>query len=1180
MFVDLKKRVLDNKSKTPLMGLVFVFIILVSSIISFCFNNESVSAYSASITTSGPITTTVRPKSGGVTGTSISTDEVNVVTDCRAGYNLTIAGPSDRNLYKDGDSTNNTPGQYFTPVDGSSQLKNTTNAWGYSLTANTDTGIFTPLSNTATAIKTPAQTASETDIDDDINIYYGVSVTATMGPGSYSMSNNNTIIYRLTMDDSCQVYTVSFNANGGTGTMDPQDIRTGIATNLSENSFTAPALGTSYQDADGNTITGTPTTYWAFAGWNTAVDGTGTSYNDAESVTDLIQTGETITLYAQWQAKQIMLVNFEGNGMEFNGGTTTNTVAYYNECTTKYVSSPDYSHTSNINDDGTQIGTTKYDNNLATKDVITIPDADSLHVTITYGTEDNWDMLYVFEGEYTGQVTRNMNAGQLAKYTGGNNTTTTVTIDIPGDTATFAFYSDGSGQYWGYHATIVGYYDEEPSSYDSIAQVCTRTAVNGSYQNPATTAGKQFKGWNSDSSATTPDYTSADDIMNNLPGNNGDTITLYAIWIPQRQIIYNDNCSYNNAGCATNTDTTRTSSWTNAGSNITLGGNSYLTTRSGYAITSWNTARDGSGTSYNPSSSYTVPSDLASPDQVTLYAMWSEVYYISFNANESSVDSPDTATGTMTNQTAIRDIAASIKTNTFALNGFIFRGWNTAADGTGTLYSDGQKITNLASPGGTITLYAVWVKGAYLDTGRNVNQKLKRLAGNSSATSSTQDTAITAIVRSNTLPNNFTPSTENTISDSSSPFPIYAWYDSSNTTIYYYSESATIIMNKNSNELFYEMRALSNLSTISTWDTIKVTSMHYMFYYAGYNASSFTLNLSSWNTSSVTNMFYMFYYAGYNASSFTLNLSSWNTSNVTNMSNMFYYTGYSATTWSIGDLSSWNTSSVTSMRMVFKYAGYSATTWSVGDLSSWNTSSVYDMAAMFECAGYSATTWSVGDLSSWDTTKVANMYRMFFYAGYNASSFTLNLSSWNTSNVTNMSNMFYYTGYSATTWSIGDLSSWDTSSVTIMQGMFSYAGYSATTWSIGDLSSWDTTKVASMYRMFYYAGYTTTTTWSIGDLSSWDTSSVYNMADMFRYAGYNASSFALDLSSWDTSSVTSISSMFYSAGYSATTWSITIPKTNNGTDTGPIANTTSNLYGQTTSVTATPDPGRSFTLAD
>ncbi len=72
-------------------------------------------------------------------------------------------------------------------------------------------------------------------------------------------------------------YTVSFNANGGSGTMDSQKIDNGIATNLSNNTFTAP-------------------TNLAFGGWNTKADGSGTSYADGASVIDL----GNITLYAQW----------------------------------------------------------------------------------------------------------------------------------------------------------------------------------------------------------------------------------------------------------------------------------------------------------------------------------------------------------------------------------------------------------------------------------------------------------------------------------------------------------------------------------------------------------------------------------------------------------------------------------------------------------------------------------------------------------------------------------------------------------------------------------------------------------------------------------------------------------------------------------------------------------------
>ena len=314
-------------------------------------------------------------------------------------------------------------------------------------------------------------------------------------------------------------------------------------------------------------------------------------------------------------------------------------------------------------------------------------------------------------------------------------------------------------------------------------------------------------------------------------------------------------------------------------------------------------------------------------------------------------------------------------------------------------------------------------------------------------------------------------------------------------------------------------------------------------------------NCGSWNlnglkTDNVTDMSHMFYEAGYYASSFTMDLSSWNTANVTNMLRMFSSAGSGATTWSVGNLSSWDTSNVTNMGNMFFSAGGVDTTWSMNNLglSNWDTSNVVNMSDMFNSAGGANSSSFTLDLSSWDTSSVTDMSRMFDYAGYNSSSFNLDLSSWDTSNVTSMSAIFSSAGRSATTWSVGDLSSWNTSSVTDMNNMFSGAGYNATSFTL--------------------------------DLSSWDTSSVTNMYGVFYYAGYNSSSFNLDLSSWDTSSVANMTRMFDQSGNSATTWSVIIPRTNNGTTTGSITNTTSNWYGNTTSVRATPRSGKSFTLAN
>ena len=702
-------------------------------------NATNVSAYTTSITTSSSIELDITPNGD---GTSIHSESINVQSDCRAGYNLTIATPEGSSLYK---YSNNTQADTasFTAVDGTSALSssNNTNKWGYTLTSNpTSSTVFSPLSSTAAVLKTPSQTASPSaDINDTFNINYGAKVDNTVDAGTYQMANNGAIVYYLTMDTTCTQYTVAFNPNGGTGTMDNQGIEAGEPTNLSANTFTAPAFGSSYEDANGDTIAGTANTYWRFNGWNTAIDGTGTPYDNEEEVEDLAGIGSTITLYAQWEALSAMIVNFNTNGMAFEDETTTNTLGYYHDSVNKYVSYPSYSHTANINDDGTQIDSTTYANNLATKEVVTIPNADSLHVTIKYGTENNWDMLYVFQGTYTGSVTRNMNAGQLAKYMGGNNTTTTVEIDIPGDTATFAFYSDSSGQYWGYHATVVGYYDEEPASYASTIPVYHRALVYGEYQEPAPDNDHVFTGWSENSSATTPDYTSADDILNNLPGGNGDTKTLYATWNPVYHITYVNNCGTyisGNSSCtqSVSNDTKTQNINLNASGNGsgTLGAYNYNSwTISGWKIKGWSTVADNSSginTEYPVSSTYSVTGQGVGAG-ITLYAHWVKVYSIQYYDNGADNPNGMGRTDAVTGNKSVKQInvgegdSVILLPSNFKRAGYGFVGWSTDQnawthftdnDSTNdpTIYGPMETLSAPANPNNstnTFNLYAVWV---------------------------------------------------------------------------------------------------------------------------------------------------------------------------------------------------------------------------------------------------------------------------------------------------------------------------------------------------------------------------------------------------------------------------------------------------------------------------------------
>ena len=56
------------------------------------------------------------------------------------------------------------------------------------------------------------------------------------------------------------------------------------------------------------------------------------------------------------------------------------------------------------------------------------------------------------------------------------------------------------------------------------------------------------------------------------------------------------------------------------------------------------------------------------------------------------------------------DTPKALTANGFTRTGYIFKGWNTKADGTGTGYSNSQSVSNLTTTdGGTVTLYAQWM---------------------------------------------------------------------------------------------------------------------------------------------------------------------------------------------------------------------------------------------------------------------------------------------------------------------------------------------------------------------------------------------------------------------------------------------------------------------------------------
>ena len=117
-------------------------------------------------------------------------------------------------------------------------------------------------------------------------------------------------------------------------------------------------------------------------------------------------------------------------------------------------------------------------------------------------------------------------------------------------------------------------------------------------------------------------------------------------------------------------------------------------TRAGYSFANWNTAANGTGTSYANGATYSFAADI------TLYAQWTTLpnHTVTFNSNGG--------TGTMSN--AGRQRPNALDPQRLHTGRLHVRNWNTAANGTGTSYANGAVYPFAADA----TLYAQWTQGS------------------------------------------------------------------------------------------------------------------------------------------------------------------------------------------------------------------------------------------------------------------------------------------------------------------------------------------------------------------------------------------------------------------------------------------------------------------------------------
>ncbi len=190
--------------------------------------------------------------------------------------------------------------------------------------------------------------------------------------------------------------------------------------------------------------------------------------------------------------------------------------------------------------------------------------------------------------------------------------------------------------------------------------------------------GYDAKGWNTNGSATTASWKAGTEQAVSSDG------TYYPILSIS---VYNINYNANGGSGAPSGQTKK------YGDSITL--STTKPTRSNYDFIGWNTASNGTGTSYASGATYSANAN------VTLYAQWkTNTCTITYDAN-GGYGAPST-------QTVNCGSNATISSTRPSRSGYSFSGWNSGRYGSGTNYTRGRSYTINSD----LDLYAQWEKNS------------------------------------------------------------------------------------------------------------------------------------------------------------------------------------------------------------------------------------------------------------------------------------------------------------------------------------------------------------------------------------------------------------------------------------------------------------------------------------
>ena len=360
------------------------------------------------------------------------------------------------------------------------------------------------------------------------------------------------------------------------------------------------------------------------------------------------------------------------------------------------------------------------------------------------------------------------------------------------------------------------------------------------------------------------------------------------------------------------------------------------------------------------------------------------------------------------------------------------------------------------------------------------------------------------------------------------------------------------------NMMFYRAGSSAttwNIGNLSNWNTSKVTDMRYMFTWAGEHSEIFSLDLSNWDISKVTNMDSMFSSAGVYSTKWIVKIPK-KTGDLDNNVNKLYGSsdsiyakppsierkftieydvnvniqeGVLANGESSKKIGSYDDN--VSFNIVpddSSKAGFVDCTNNQNGFLSNNVLTIKNIMSdttctiTFDTAStvlYTDGTLILNELVENRNSGISEHGDVIkeYYAMSDSNSYDFSGGNPWTAEVNDVKNVEIGSKMiplSTSRWfegmgsiEYGDFTKLITSYVVDMESMFAYAGGAVDSeFKLVGLENWNTSKIKSMHGMFYGAG-SSANTWSIGDLSNWNFSSIEEMASMFEGAGNSATEF-------------------------------------------------------------------------